>query len=127
MWPEYAIKVIDAHKVRHYNYATSVIREIALLHILKHPNICRLLSTFRYSNNAYLVLEHASRGDLHHCLLKTGKLPHRLIRFVMGEIASAIAVIHEYGFCYNDLKPENILITALGHIKVSYFYCDTLI
>jgi serine/threonine protein kinase len=69
-------------------------------------------------NSAYVVLEHASKGDLHRCLLNAGKLPHKMIRFVVGEIATALAVIHEYGFCYNDLKPENVLITELGHIKV---------
>lgn len=79
-WPEYAVKIIDTEKLVQYNYSLSVIREIAVLKILVHPNIARMISAFRYQNAGYLVLEYASRGDLHSFLLKHGKLEHALIR-----------------------------------------------
>lgn len=121
-WPEYAVKVIDAKKVVEFQYSLSVIREISVLQLLVHPGISRMIQAFQYHGSAYLILEYASRGDLHTYLLKAGRLlstRHALLRFIIGEIASAVHVIHEHGFVYNDLKPENILITELGHVKVS--------
>lgn len=121
-WPEYAVKVIDAKKVVEFQYSLSVIREISVLQLLVHPGISRMIQAFQYHGSAYLILEYASRGDLHTYLLKAGRMlstRHALLRFILGEIASAVHVIHEHGFVYNDLKPENILITELGHVKVS--------
>lgn len=32
---------------------------------MSHPGIARLISAFRYRDGNYLVLEYASKGDLH--------------------------------------------------------------
>lgn len=74
------MKIIDTNKLIQYNYSLSVIREIAILKILFHPNIARMVSAFRFQNSAYLILEYASKGDLHSFLLQVGKLEHQLIR-----------------------------------------------
>lgn len=121
-WPEYAVKVIDAKKVLEFDYAVSVVREISVLLTLQHPGIARMVSAFKYNQSAYLVLEYAGKGDLHSFLLKSGKLSHSLLRFVLGEITSTLWAIHQEGFCFNDLKPENILITELGHVKVKLYF-----
>lgn len=96
-----------------------------------------MVSSFHYRGSAYLVLEYAQRGDLHTFLLKCGHQSHAhsshhgsiggylmqhhaWLRFVVGEIAAAVQVLHAHGFVYNDLKPENVLLTEMGHVKVSY-------
>jgi hypothetical protein len=122
-WPEYGVKIIDSKKVIEFQYSLSVIREISVLQLLAHPGIARMIQAFQYHGSAYLVLEYASRGDLHSYLLKAGRClssKHALLRFIIGEIAAAVHAIHEHGFVYNDLKPENILITELGHVKVCF-------
>jgi serine/threonine protein kinase len=35
------------------------IREMAVLQLLNHPGFTRLISSFRYTNSAYIVLEYA--------------------------------------------------------------------
>lgn len=120
-WPEYAVKIISASKIQEENYQASVTREMAIMQLLSHPGIARLISSFRYTQSAYLVLEYASRGDLHTLLINCGGLSHLCTRFVIGEISAAILSIHELGFAYNDLKPENVLITETGHLKVADF------
>ena len=92
-----------------------------MLQMLSHPGIARLISTFRYKDSAYLVLEYAAKGDLHTYLMTYGKLGHLYTRFIVGEIVAALTSIHEIGFCFNDLKPENVLISEIGHIKVADF------
>lgn len=94
---------------------------MAVLQMLSHPGIARLISTFRYTDSAYLVLEYAAKGDLHTYLMTFGKLSHLHTRFIVGEVVAALLSIHEFGFCFNDLKPENIFITEIGHIKVGDF------
>ena len=46
-------------------YEASVSREIAVLRLMTHPGVARMVASFRWRTGAYLVLEYASRGDLH--------------------------------------------------------------
>jgi serine/threonine protein kinase len=120
-WAEYAVKIISTQRIQEMGYESSVQREIATLRVMSHPCIARLISSFRFGDGAYLVLEYASGGDLHSLLQKHGSLDQDSTKFVMGEIASALASIHDLGFVYGDLKPENVLITETGHIKLTDF------
>jgi len=80
-----------------------------------------MVSAFRWRDGAYLVLEYASKGDLHTILVQQGKLPEDTARFFLGETIAALTAIHEAGFVYGDLKPENIVITATCHAKLTDF------
>lgn len=62
------------------NYERSVTNEIACLRILSHPGIARLISAFRWRDGAYLVLEYASRGDLHSHIKEHGSLSEESTR-----------------------------------------------
>ena len=108
-------------KIVEMGYEASVQREIATLRVLSHPCIARLVSSFRFGDGAYLVLEYASGGDLHSLISNKGSLDQDSTRFVIGEITSALASIHDLGFVYGDLKPENVLITETGHVKLTDF------
>ncbi|KAL3808335.1 hypothetical protein ACHAXA_003233 [Cyclostephanos tholiformis] len=120
-WPEYAVKIVSTQKIDEMGYEQSINREIAILRTLSHPGISRLVSSFRFRDGAYLVLEYASGGDLHTLLRRNGSLDHDSTRFVIGSVAAALSSIHELGFVYADCKPENILITETGHIKITDF------
>ena len=120
-WPEYAVKIVSTTKIIELGYSQSINREIATLRVLSHPGIARLVSSFRFKDGAYLVLEYASRGDLHSLLQTSGSLDNESTKFVVGEIVAALSSVHDAGFVYGDLKPENILITETGHIKVTDF------
>ena len=111
-WPEFAIKVVSAVRLRELRYHAAIEREMAVLRLLGHPGVCRLISAFRYTGSAYLVIEFAGKGDLHSHLTKHGRLDALATRFVLGEICAALLSLHGLGFSYNDLKPENVLITV---------------
>lgn len=120
-WPEYAVKVISTEKIKELGYEASVQRELAVLRILSHPGIARLVSSFRFREGVYLVLEYASCGDLHTLLHKNGSLDHDSTRFVIGEVVAALSSLHEIGLVYGDLKPENVVILESGHVKLTDF------
>eukprot|EP00573_Skeletonema_grethae_P001567 CAMPEP_0201689234 /NCGR_PEP_ID=MMETSP0578-20130828/2844_1 /ASSEMBLY_ACC=CAM_ASM_000663 /TAXON_ID=267565 /ORGANISM="Skeletonema grethea, Strain CCMP 1804" /LENGTH=571 /DNA_ID=CAMNT_0048173799 /DNA_START=305 /DNA_END=2020 /DNA_ORIENTATION=- len=120
-WPEFAVKIVSTQKIEALGYEQSINREIAILRSFSHPGISRLISSFRFLDGAYLVLEYASGGDLHTLLRKNGSLDHESTKFVIGSVAAALWSIHERGFVFVDIKPENILITESGHIKLTDF------
>jgi serine/threonine protein kinase len=120
-WPEYAVKVISTEKIKELGYEASVQRELAVLRILSHPGIARLVSSFRFREGVYLVLEYASCGDLYTLLHKNGSLDHDSTRFVIGEVVAALSSLHEIGLVYGDLKPENVVILESGHVKLTDF------
>lgn len=65
------------------NYEKSVTNEIACLRVFSHPGIARLISAFRWRDGAYLVLEYASRGDLHGHIKQHGSLSEASTRSVL--------------------------------------------
>jgi len=120
-WPEYAVKTIDTALIKEMGYEVSVRREIASLQSVNHPNVTRLVATFRNDGNAYLVTEFAKRGDLHTHLTKTGSMSTESARFVIGQMVAAVSEVHRLGFAFGDLKPENIVLTESGHAKLTDF------
>lgn len=120
-WAEYAVKIINTKTMEDLGYEASVNREICVLRMLSHPGIARMVSSFRWRDGAYLVLEYAARGDLHSILVRLGKFEEATVRFFLGEIVAALNAIHQIGFVYGDLKPENIVITGTCHAKLTDF------
>ena len=92
-WPEYAVKIIPSDKINELQYRTSVIREMAVLQLLNHPGISRLISAFRYKDSAYMVLEYASKGDLHTYLINNGKLEHLQCRYYLYIVYTYIFIL----------------------------------
>ena len=128
VWPEFAVKIISAQTIEKENYSEAIIREMAILQVISHPGYARLISSFKYTHSAYLVLEYAGRGDLHSLVIRNSSrgprslpLSHLHTRFIISEIGAALLFLHSLGFSYNDLKPENVLITEVGHIKIADF------
>lgn len=76
------------------NYEKSVTNEIACLRVFSHPGIARLISAFRWRDGAYLVLEYASRGDLHGHIKQHGSLSEASTRSV--HMRASVELIFNY-------------------------------
>jgi len=120
-WPELAVKVVTRAKLNEHKYESSVAREICALRKLEHPGIARLISSFKWREDIYLVLEYAANFDLHCDIRDRGALDLESTRFVVGSVLAALLSIHEIQLVFGDLKPENVLITAAGHLKLTDF------
>ena len=122
-WDEVAVKMINFDTIKKNNYGENILREICCLRQLAHPSIARLISSFKWRDGIYLVLEYGSLGDMHSYIRSQGALVADSVcaKIVAGEIATALVTVHESGFVYGDLKPENIVITATRHIKLADF------
>jgi serine/threonine protein kinase len=120
-WDEVAVKIINYETIKAHNYGENILREICCLRKLSHPSVARLVSSFRWRDGIYLVLEYGSCGDLHTYIRRNGPLNEQTSKVVVGEITTALAAVHETGFVYGDLKPENVVVTATRHVKLADF------
>jgi len=120
-WAQYAVKLIAISKIQEHGYEASVSREIAVLRVMSHPGIARMVAHFRWRDGAYLVLEYAAKGDLHSYIIANGSLDLLSARFIAGEILAALAYVHSAGFAFADLKSENVVLMESGHAKLTDF------
>ena len=99
-------------------------REIAIHSCITHRHILTFFACFEDENAFYIVLEHASGGDL---LTYLRNLPqHRMSTsryrtFVLHPLLLAISYLHQQGIIHRDIKPENILIDRMGRIRLCDF------
>ena len=58
----------------------------------------------------YEVMEYCAGGSLRHWMTQAMPLRRDQLRDILGEIAEALAALHELQVIHRDLKPENILV-----------------
>lgn len=65
----------------------------------------------------YEVMEYCAHGSLR-ALMADGPLPRDRLRDILGELAEALAALHELGVIHRDLKPENVLVRRLDPLDL---------
>jgi serine/threonine protein kinase len=106
----------------HGNYENEL-HNLNLLNNLKHPNIVKLLSSYTYRGKHNFLFPLAQDGDLTTFLTQKDRPYHFLedgaYYRALGELSSAIEVVHNYTSdqlnldllgIHHDLKPQNILV-----------------
>lgn len=94
-------------------------RECEVLAALEHPNIIQVYDSRIHEGDLYLVLEHASQGDLA-STLGTAWDPRKAAETV-AELAEAVAFAHSKGCHHRDIKPANVLLDGAGRLKIIDF------
>lgn len=99
-------------------------REITIHSSILHRHILTFYACFEDDNAFYIVLEHASGGDLLTYLqrLPQNRVPvSRFRSFVLHPLLLAVSYLHQQGIIHRDIKPENILIDRMGRIRLCDF------
>ncbi|XP_040593013.1 uncharacterized protein LOC121136530 [Mesocricetus auratus] len=112
-----AIKIIRNEKV----YASLVTSEINIMKTLKHPHIIELFYVFQSRDTTFLVMEHASGGDLFHYIMQQKCLCESEARRLFAQILLAVHYCHNNQIVHRDIKAENILLDNLGKAKLCDF------
>jgi serine/threonine protein kinase len=96
-------------------------REIAILKLLKHPNIIHLLDVIHDepSKKIFLVFELVNGGDLFDYTIARGRLSEREARRIMREVVGGVAYCHAHMVVHRDLKLENLLMDKDGHCRIA--------
>jgi BR serine/threonine kinase len=69
----------------------------------------------------YLVLEHASHGELFEYLSARGQLPPSDAIRLFRQIIYGVDYLHAHSICHRDLKLENILLDEHDNVKIADF------
>ncbi|XP_023750137.2 mitogen-activated protein kinase 8 [Lactuca sativa] len=116
-------KINDIFK--HVSVAASIIREIKLLRLLRHPDIVELKhillppsrSEFR---DIYLVFE-LMGSDLHEVIKGNDDLTPEHHQFFLYQLLRGLKYVHSANVFHRDLKPKNILANADCKLKICDF------
>jgi serine/threonine protein kinase len=97
------------------------LREISLLHELRHPNIVLLKNCLYEDNRWFLVFEFVDT-DLRKYITSTeGPLDPKLVKSLMHQLCSGLSYCHSRGIMHRDLKPANLLVSKSGVLKIADF------
>jgi len=102
-----------------------VIREVALLKKLNHPNIISLRDVIHQPNQIILVLEYLD-CNLKEYTEKSQMITHEIVADIVFQLFNAIHYIHSENVIHRDIKPQNILVgtspnTTVLKIKIADF------
>ncbi|HWX56102.1 MAG TPA: protein kinase [Verrucomicrobiae bacterium] len=100
--------------------ADRFLREIKVQAALDHPNIAKLYTALRASNQLLMVMEFVEGVSLERLLKHAQPLVHDVILYT-SQVLDALAYAHAHGVIHRDIKPANIMRTPSGTIKLLDF------
>ncbi|KAL8511589.1 hypothetical protein ACS0TY_018122 [Phlomoides rotata] len=121
-----AIKVIDKDKVMKVGLIDQIKREIAVMRLVRHPNVVGLHEVMASKSKIYFAMEYVRGGELFNKVAK-GRLKEDAARKYFQQLIAAVDFCHSRGVYHRDLKPENLLLDEHGNLKVSDFGLSALI
>lgn len=115
-----AMKVVGKEKVVKVGMTEQIKREIAVMKMVKHPNIVELHEVMASKSKIYFAMELVRGGELFAKISK-GRLREDVARAYFQQLISAVDFCHSRGVYHRDLKPENLLVDENGDLKVTDF------
>ncbi|KAJ1638364.1 kinase-like domain-containing protein [Pavlovales sp. CCMP2436] len=89
-----------------------VLREVAILRHLDHPNVIKLRDLFENRVQISLVVELASGGELFDRIAERGFYTEASAAELIKQLAEGLIYMHSFGVTHRDIKPENILFAS---------------
>ncbi|XP_071734180.1 CBL-interacting serine/threonine-protein kinase 25-like [Rutidosis leptorrhynchoides] len=120
-----AVKVVKIENVRKQGLMEQITREIAVMRLVRHPNIVQIKEVMATKTKIFIVMEYVKGGELFAKVIK-GRLKEDLARKYFKQLISAIDYCHSRDVCHRDLKPENLLLDENEDLKVSDFGLSAL-
>ncbi|MBF0423854.1 MAG: serine/threonine protein kinase, partial [Magnetococcales bacterium] len=90
------------------------LKEAQILARFRHSAIVRVVSFFRDSNTAYMVMEFVDGEGMDGLLKRKKTLTENEVRKLLPPLLDGLEVLHNANFIHRDLKPPNILIRQDG-------------
>ncbi|KAK1937738.1 putative myosin light chain kinase [Phytophthora citrophthora] len=122
-----AVKIIDKSKLQPTE--KELLRtEIAILKLVRHPNIIRLYDVYEDRQYIFIVTELVSGGELFNRIVGRARYTEAEARVVMRPLLESVNYLHRLGIVHRDLKPENILCgDSLTDLKIADFGLSKLV
>ncbi|GMI81989.1 CBL-interacting protein kinase 25, SNF1-RELATED PROTEIN KINASE 3.25 [Hibiscus trionum] len=120
-----AIKVINKDQVKKEGLMEQIKREIAIMKLVRHPNVVELKEVMATKAKIFFVMEYVKGGELFAKVAK-GKLKEDSARKYFQQLLSSVDFCHSRGVYHRDLKPENLLLDENENLKVTDFGLSAL-
>ena len=120
---EYAIKKCK-HVTKSRITVKRTLREIKILRLIDHPNVIRIRSILRPSENyfedIYIVFE-LMHADLSALVKSSQEISIALIKHLSTQLFKGLEYLHGIGIVHRDLKSKNILVNIDCQLKIADF------
>ena len=111
-----AIKILEKSRISSEGDTERVKREIQILKNIEHQHVIKLYEIIETEQRIYLIMEHASGGELFDYIVDNERLQEREACQLYLQILSGIEFFHKrhmaldgQSLAHRDLKPENLL------------------
>ncbi|KAG1789070.1 Pkinase-domain-containing protein [Suillus plorans] len=101
--------------------SASLTREIHHHRQLQHPHVTQMYEVIATESHIWIVTELCCGGELFDYLAEKGRLSERESSIIFGQLALAVAYLHEKGIVHRDLKLENVLLDERCRVKLGDF------
>jgi len=95
----------------------SLMNEIDIMQVVKHPNIMNLHELHESKNSIYLVLELLEGGELFNYVSSKNSISVHEICRVMQCLLEALSYLSDQKIMHRDLKPENMILQDKGDLQ----------
>ncbi|MFY1636140.1 serine/threonine-protein kinase [Solwaraspora sp. WMMB335] len=109
-----AVKLLRPDAAQQPDLVEGFDAEGAVLSRLDHPNVIRLRARTTVGSRSALVLDFIDGEDLRQRIRRAGPLPPSVAAGIAGQVAGALAYLHDNEIAHADVKPANLLVPALG-------------
>jgi serine/threonine-protein kinase len=105
-----SVKVLAPELAADETARTRFQREAQAVASLSHPNVVAIHSVGVLETGApYFVMQYVEGGTLEERLGEEGPLELGEVRWILGQVASALEAAHAKGIIHRDVKPANVL------------------
>jgi FixJ family two-component response regulator/tRNA A-37 threonylcarbamoyl transferase component Bud32 len=121
----YALKILrkEGNESNHSLRIKRFLREAKILSQIEHPNVVKVFDSDLPEEDVstpYILMEYVDGKPLTDFIKQDSfNLEQKL--YIIGQIASALAIVHKFGVLHRDVKPSNILVTEDYVAKLSDF------
>lgn len=102
------------------------IREMAIMRLLRHPNICQLKEYISEGDKYYMFLEYVDGGQLLDYIIKHGKLREKLARKFARQIVSALGNYEMRAYRQQQHTLTFLYQITVTEILLFIVVCDTI-
>jgi tetratricopeptide (TPR) repeat protein/predicted Ser/Thr protein kinase len=116
-----ALKLVKPELMVHPEAMARFRQELLLASKISHRNILRIHDLGDAAGMKFISMAFVDGEDLHHLLMREGKLPLERMLHITRQLCAALDAAHSEGVVHRDLKPQNIMLGANDHVYVSDF------
>lgn len=116
-----ALKTVQKSRLAAKNLTKLVIREINILSVVSHPNICKLYRAFETADAFVLEMEYIHGPTLSKHIRVNGGLCEEESKAIFAQIVDCVNYLHTHKIVHRDLKPANMIMDENGKVTIIDF------